>query len=106
LSRILYPATFVVGIGLAFGWKLVAALIYSLMALMINAIAETGQPYPKLFNIALYAMTLVTAIQAIFLFMPVGIPGFTLISLIITGVYIWLTLKRLNEPAAPPPAAA
>lgn len=104
LNTVLYPGVFLFGLAFAILWKTSMALLYSLLALMINAVAEGGQPYARLFNISVYAQTLVVALDAVFLFMPTGIPGFSILSLIITGVYIWLAIKRLNEPA--PSAAA
>jgi hypothetical protein len=105
LTRVLYPLTLIISFFLVVFWKTAASVIYSLMALMINAVAQGNQPYGSLFNIAAYAQTLVVVLQAILLFMPAGVPGFSVISAAVTGVYIWLALKRINQPAQPAPAA-
>ncbi len=106
LSRFLYPLAFVFGFFFVMMWKTGASLIYALLALMINAMAEGGQPFNCLFNLAVYAQTLVIALQAVFLFTPVSPPAFPVIALISTGVYLWLALKRLKQSPAAPPAAA
>ncbi len=104
LVRLLYPLTLVFAFLFTAVWKIAAALFYALPAVMINAMMEGGLSFDALFNIAAYAQTLVIALQAIFLFMPTGIPGFPVIALISTGVYTWLAIKRLKEPPAAPAA--
>jgi hypothetical protein len=103
LSKLLYPFAFVFGFFFTLLWKAGSALIYALVGMILNAFAEAGQTFGSLFNMAAYAQTLVIALQAIFLFMPVSPPAFSLIALVTTGVYLWLALKRLKTP---PPAAA
>lgn len=101
LGRVLYPVALVVTFMIVLGWKGAASVAYSLMALMINAMANGGLNYVPLLNIAIYAQTLATAVLALSLFLPFAIPGLSLISLFLTGVYIWLAVKRHSSPSSP-----
>ncbi len=48
-----------------FLWKLGAAFLYSLIAVIFNLFREKKYPYPALFNITIYAMTAVCVLQLI-----------------------------------------
>ncbi len=65
-----YLAIFLVVFGLfvVFIWKFAAAMFYSLLALIINAILKTGASYEKLFCAAAFAMTPLIVIQALSIF--------------------------------------
>lgn len=99
LSRILYPLSFVVMFFVFAAWKGCAALVYSLLALLANSTLDARLEYGPLFCVSVYAQTLVIVVQAIFLFMPVGIPFFGAISVLLTGAYIWLGVRANLEPA-------
>ncbi|MDD5627961.1 MAG: DUF1189 family protein [Elusimicrobia bacterium] len=98
----LYPIGFAAAFLLFFVWKLTASLFYSSIALLINGLAETGLPYPALFNISVYAQTLVIAVQCILLLIPAQVPQFTLLAAVATTIYLWLAIKKN---AVPRPAA-
>lgn len=100
LSRALYPISLVLTFIIFLAWKTAATFFYSLIALMVNAIAEGTLSYKSLFNITLYAQTLNIALQAIFLFMPVGLPASPLVAMALTTTYVWLAVKRNMEPSA------
>lgn len=100
MSRILYPLSFVLTFFIFLLWKGISTGFYSLMSLLINAVTGAELEYPALLNITLYAQTLIITVQAIFLFMPVGLPAGGLISIAATGAYVWLAVKRNMEPAA------
>lgn len=46
-----------------FAWKLSAALIYSLIALVLNQFREEKYSYPALLNVSMFALTAVTLLQ-------------------------------------------
>jgi hypothetical protein len=100
LHLILYPLGFLAAFALFAAWKLLATLFYSLIALLINGLAESGLAYPSLFNISAYAQTLVIAVQFILLFIPVQVPQFTLLAAVATTAYLWLAIKK-NAPPRP-----
>lgn len=102
MNRVIYPIALTLTFLLFLLWKGCSSLVYSLVALAINQVAEAGLAYGALFNISVYAQTLVIALQGILLFMPAGIPLFWLAALVITGIYIWLAVKRNSQPAPAP----
>ena len=105
MNRLLIPATAVMGFLMFVVWRTLTSLFYSLIAVIINSVAETSLAFTPLFNIAVYAQTLVIVLQIIFFFMPVRIPLFGLAAPVATGIYIWLALKAIKEPAPAAPAA-
>ena len=102
-----YPLVLVVCLTTFFFWKIFAALFFSLIASMVNGLAAAGLAYKPLFNISVYAQTLVLALTGIMMIVR-GIPPFfhllvgrlNLISIVVTTVYIWLAVKK-NAAAAP-----
>ena len=103
LGLVLYPLGFAAAFAIFMAWKLVSTLFYSLIALVVNGVAEAGLEFTPLFTLSVYAQTLVIVVQCILLLVPAQVPQFTLLSAIVTTVYLWLAIKRL---APPPPQAA
>ena len=100
MARLLYPLSVLLTFLIFMSWKSLASLAYSALALALNSAAQASLPYKDLFNISVHAQTLIIAIQAIFLFMPVSIPFSALVAAAMTGVYLWLAIKRNQESAA------
>ena len=103
LGLVLYPLGFAAAFAIFMVWKLVSTLFYSLIALVVNGVAEAGLEFKPLFILSVYAQTLVIVVQCILLLVPAQVPQFTLLSAVATTVYLWLAIKRL---APPPPQAA
>jgi len=101
IGRVLYPIAFAITFFAFWAWKGAASLIYSLFAMVINAVLGGKLEYRSLFNITLYAQTLVVLLQAFFLFMPNRFPFFPPLALLIISAYIALGIKTSMEPAAP-----
>lgn len=107
LPRVLYPAAGLITWAAFFLWKLVAALFYSLVALLINAATSGGQEYAALFKTAVYAQTPVVLLEAVMLYVPARIPGFFVIALLITSAYVWQALRQQRpEPEGAETASA
>lgn len=102
---ILYPMVLLITFPLFIVWKAISSMLYTVMALMINAIVNGGLEFPALFSISAHAQTTVILLQMIFLFTAQP-PGFPLIALIVTGTYIFLAIKTLRDAPAPPEASA
>lgn len=102
MGRLLYPAALAATFAIFLAWKFFASMAYSVMALMINALASGTLSYAPLLNIAIYAQTLAIMLQALSLFLPFTIPGFSLLSVALTGVYIWLAVKRHSHSSSSP----
>ena len=101
MGRVLYPVALVIFFTLFLAWKAFASIVYSLAALLINALANGGLGYSSLLTIAIYAQTLAVGFLAVSLFLPFNIPGFSLICLLITSFYIWLAVKRPSPLPSP-----
>lgn len=97
LPKIFYPIAWISAWLIFFVWKLIAALAYSIVALILNAIASADLAYENLLKLSLYAQTPVIALQAVALFMPQRIFGFWLIALLIVSVYLWQAIRQ-NQP--------
>ena len=70
LLGMLVPIVLVFLAPLFFIWKLLAALFYSLLALLLNLFRKEKLRYSALFNVACYAITPVTVIQAVGISFP------------------------------------
>lgn len=107
LPKVLYPLALVISWFFFFFWKLAATLVYSVLALLLNAGIKGGLAYPELWKLALIAQTPVALLQMAQMFLPSPIPFFGLIALLVVGVYLWQGIRQ--NMAAPPteaPAAA
>ncbi len=102
---ILYPMVLLITFPLFIVWKAIASMLYTVMALMINAIVNGGLEFPTLFSISVHAQTTVILLQTIFLFTNRP-PGFPLIALLVTGTYIFLAIKTVRDAPAPPETSA
>jgi hypothetical protein len=102
LRLILYPLGFAAAFAIFMAWKIAASLFYSLIALIVNGVAEAGLEFKPLFNLSVYAQTLVIVVQCILLLVPAQVPKFSLIAAVATTVYLWLAIKRLAPPRPQP----
>lgn len=101
LSTALYPIAFVTTFLAFFVWKHLAALIYAVMGLLINAFQSGGLQFPELYKLSVYAQTPVVALQAAALLTMKPIPFFSLLAFGVVGVYLWQAIRQQQPPAAP-----
>lgn len=99
-ERVLYPAVFAAGVLFNVLWLGGWTLIFALVGLLLNALAEGGAPFGALVSIALYAQTLSALLQGLTFLAGINIPKWTLVSLVLTGIYIWLAIAKLRQPPA------
>lgn len=99
VNRVIYPFCLVLTLVVFLFWKSASTCLYSLLAVFINSAAGAKLDYKALWNITLYAQTLIIILQAIFLFMPSPLPASQAVASLLTGVYIWLAVRRNMEPA-------
>jgi len=108
LPFLLYPVGFVVGWMIFFIWKHGAALIYSLMGLLINGFQSGRLDFPSLYKVGVFAQTPIVALQIAALFVPEPIRFFGLITFLVAGVYLWKAIAVINaelpEPPSPSPS--
>jgi hypothetical protein len=105
LRRVEYPMVFTCCfLGYAV-WKGVTALFFSLIAVLINGMGETGLGYKPLFNLSAYAQTLVLVLTALLMIVS-GFPpflhilngGMNMIAVMVTSVYLWLAIRKNAVP--------
>jgi len=89
-----------------FLWKLIAALIYSWIGLLINFTRTPKLPYNAILNVSLFALTAATLIQWLRLMVPAlnRIPFGLVGSLLITCIYLFLAVKKTEETLPPTPS--
>lgn len=104
-NRVLYPTVFVLALIFLIFWNGAWSLIYALVGLLLNGLTEGGLGFGALCAIALYAQTPAAVLQGAGLIAGISIPKWPMVSLVITGAYIWLAIKKIAEPAEPAPAA-
>ena len=97
LLKVLYPISFFVSWLTFVIWKHGAALVYSLVALLVNAVAEGGFEFPALYRMAVYAQTPVVILQTDALFLPRPIPLFSVLALLVVTAYLWQAI-RIADP--------
>lgn len=91
LRPFLSVSFFVIASVSIFLWKLLAGLLYSLVALLLNSIRKERLPYPALFTISLFALTPATLLQAVSVqFQKFGIPINLLTGFLVTTAYLAL----------------
>ncbi|MBI3297971.1 MAG: DUF1189 family protein [Elusimicrobia bacterium] len=103
LLKVLYPIAFFVSWMTFIVWKHGSAAVYTLVAMLINAVAEGGHEVPVLYRLAVYAQTPVILLQALALFLPRPIPLFPVLAVVVVSAYLWQAI-RFAEPEGPPPA--
>jgi hypothetical protein len=99
-DRVLYPVVFAAGSLFVVLWTGLTTLVFALVGVLLNALSESGVGFGPMVRVALYAQTLPTAVQAAALLSGRTIPRWSILSLVITGVYIWLALARLKRDRA------
>lgn len=82
-----------------FIWKLLAALFYSLIALLINLFRTPRLNYESLLNATMFAMTATTWINILQIFLGGLIKMPFLLSLLINTIYLYLAVKFTEEPS-------
>lgn len=105
MSRLLYPGALVAAFAIFLAWKLFTTMLYSLAALMINALAGGGLEYAPLLNISVYAQTPTVVLAILSLFLPFAIPGYTILCVTLTCAYIWLAVKQQPPSASASPSS-
>lgn len=97
------PIAFLVFFVIVYIWKLVAGLLYSLVGLLINLFRKERLPYRFILNLAFFALTPITLVQAFSWILPkMAIRINNLVALAITAAYlafaILATQLRREEP--------
>lgn len=84
-----------------FIWQLIAKffqmIVFSLIALIVNSVAQTGLKYKDLLNIGAYCVTPVICLAAVASIIPKPIPGFPFIYLAIYATYLVVSITQIQK---------
>ena len=86
-----------------FLWKFVAAILYSLVAVLLNLFRDEGFPYEKLLNVSIFSMSAVTLLQflnAIVTSIHAPVPLW--VALVLTTCYLGLSILVVSPPEKSP----
>lgn len=100
LLKVLYPIAFLTSWTTFLIWKHVAAVIYTLVGLLVNAVTDGGHEFPALYRMAVYAQTPVVILQTAALFLARPIPLFPVLALLVVTAYLWQAIRHAEPPAA------
>ncbi|MFH0987524.1 MAG: DUF1189 family protein [Patescibacteria group bacterium] len=94
-NLILFPFLFVFLIIFLFLAKLIQILIFSIVSLIINAIAKTGLSFKQLFNIGVFSLTLPFVLEEIVDLLSLNIPNFAKFNYVL---YLGLLVAWIVQP--------
>ncbi|TBR17335.1 DUF1189 domain-containing protein [bacterium] len=100
LIKVLYPISFLTSWLTFLIWKHVAALVYTLVGMLVNAVTDGGHEPATLYRMAVYAQTPVVILQTAALFLPKPIPLFPVLALLVVTAYLWQAIRHAEPPAA------
>lgn len=93
LSALIFFAMF-------FAWKMLVALFYSWVGLLLNFARKEPLSFGAIYNVVLFAMTAAILWQGLRLVIPALaiMPGAVLVGIVMTGFYLHLGILRTQEP--------
>ncbi|MBI2386344.1 MAG: DUF1189 family protein [Elusimicrobia bacterium] len=100
LKKVVYPLAIVTVFVFAAGWTAFAGLVYTLVAMLLQAIGGGALTFGALFQIAIHAQTTALLARIVLSFLPFAVPLSGLLTIIITSVYLWLAVKANAAAAA------
>ena len=97
-NRLIVLVIFVAAFPIFFVWKLLAALFYSLVGLLINLMRKTKLSYSAVFSVSLFALTPICFVQ----FLKLSFPALPLTfgfwgALFLATIYLFLGIKLTEE---------
>jgi len=93
-SAALDPATFACAWAYSFIRGHFWALIYSIVALLLNSFLAGGLQFEQLYKIAVYAQTPAIVLQIVAIIVWKPIPFDFLLALLLVGVYLWRAIRQ------------
>jgi uncharacterized protein DUF1189 len=98
------PLVFLLVVAVFFVWKLLAALVYSVLGVILNRFRKEPLPYASVLNVTFFAMTMVVALQSVALLGgPAPLRVGRLAAWAITGAYLAAALLPPDRrPDSPP----
>ena len=84
-------------------WKLMAALLYSLIGILLNLFRKTKLRYGSILNVSFFTLTPMAVLQAlVWLFPNFPVPVNLLTSLVLTTIYLAFAILATQERASQP----
>jgi hypothetical protein len=93
-SAVLDPATFACSWVFSFIRCHFWALIYTIVALLLNSFLAGGLQFEQLYRIAVYAQTPAVVLQIVAIIVWKSIPFDFLLGLMLVGVYLWRAIRQ------------
>ena len=93
LKKVVYPLAILTVFIFAAAWMAFAALLYSLLAMLLNWVAGGSLVFGSLYQIAIHAQTTALLARIIMAFLPFAVPLSGLLTLFITSAYLWMAVK-------------
>ena len=103
-----FPALYPLGILFSFIFRAIQLLIYALIGLLFAQMLNANLDYKTLMRLAAISITPVLVLNLLFEFLPVRIPGWWLLGIVIELGYLFFAVKVNSEPDVPqyqPPPA-
>ena len=102
-----FPAFYPLGVLFSFIFRAIQVLIYALVGLLFAQMLNANLDYKTLMRLAAISITPVLVLNLLFEFLPVRIPGWWLLGIVIELGYLFFAVKVNSEPDAlqyqPPP---
>jgi hypothetical protein len=106
--RWFFPVVYPLAVLFSFIFRAVQILIYALIGLLFARMLNANLDYKTLMRLAAISITPVLVLNLLFEFVPVRIPGWFLLGIIIELAYLFFAVKVNSEPDIPqyqPPPA-
>lgn len=103
-----FPALYPLAILFSFIFRAIQLLIYALIGLLFARMLNANLDYKTLMRLAAISITPVLVLNLLFEFLPVRIPGWLLLGIVIELGYLFFAVKVNSEPDVPqyqPPPA-
>jgi hypothetical protein len=105
LKSVVYPATVLTVFVLAAAWTALAGLFYAVVGLLLNSALSGGLGFGSLYQLAIHAQTAAVLLRIVLAYLPFQVPFAGVLTMTLTGVYLWLGV-RANARAADAPLEA
>jgi len=101
LRRLFIPVFYPLALIFSFIFRAIQVLVYALIGLLFARMLNANLDFKSLMRLAAISITPVLILNLLFEFLPVRIPGWTLIGIIIALAYLFLAVKVNTEPEGP-----
>ncbi len=101
LKRWFFPVLYPLAVLFSFIFRAIQVLIYALIGLLFARLLNANLDYKTLMRLAAISITPVLVLNLVFEFVPVHIPGWLLLGIMIELGYLFFAVKVNSEPDVP-----